>query len=41
LDEKKKLPKTIVQYFELYDEDMDSYLTPFQFRKSLLDLKED
>jgi len=24
----KKAPKTIVEYFETYDEDMDSYLTP-------------
>jgi len=25
---KKKLPRTIIEYFEVYDEDMDSFLTP-------------
>lgn len=31
---------TYEEYFTKYDQDHDAYLAPFEFRKSLMDLKE-
>lgn len=39
---KQKLDKktTVSEYFAKYDQDHDAHLTPAEFRKALLDLKE-